>query len=220
MAVSIWRLNMGLPKDGGSSEELAIAAQFIAKNFNHLTLGELELACNLFVMGKLDSDIKFYGTLSPLFIGSLLNGYMFHRKLALADLIRKKEKAEEQETEKNNRPTPEQQSENTKRTIEEFYNEYKSTGELRDILSICYRFFRKHKEIFNFYLTKEQIQTATKWAEQKVKEDMNKSGLFKIKSEDQKLQTDRYGRIWCVQNYFDNVNIVDILNNIKPNLFQ
>lgn len=49
---------------------------------------------------------------------------------------------------------------------------------------------------------------------------MNKSGLFKIKSEDQKLQTDRYGRIWCVQNYFDNVNIVDILNNIKPNLFQ
>ena len=43
--------------------------------------------------------------------------------------------------------------------------------------------------------------------------------MEKIKESDRDLDIKRGARNWCVQNYFENVNIDVLLNNIKPNLF-
>lgn len=219
--VATLRLYVGLPKDGGTSQELTVATNFIFNNFDHLTIDELDLAFNLFVMNKLD-EFEFYGSFSPLFIGKVLNSYLHYRKITMADVIRKQEKYNQEQKERENIPSPEQQASDKRNTILDYYNEYKQNGCINDIMSICYYFFRKdkaHRELFNFKFTQQQIDEAFVWAAEKYKKEKDAVGLFKIDPKQEKLEIDRFARIWCVQKYFDNVDINVVLNNITPDLF-
>jgi hypothetical protein len=212
--ITEWRIYIGVPKNEDISEELSILAKFLYEQYGHLTIEEIRLAYNLSVTRKLQ-DVEFYGMFSPLYVGKVLDSYLYYRKLTMADVIRAKEKHDQELKEQQNRPSPEQQCESTKAIVNDLYKQYKETGEIRDVFNICYNFLRKHDMLV---VTKEDIALAMEYGKKMV-QSKEKPLMEKIKESDRDLDIKRGARNWCVQNYFENVNIDVLLNNIKPNLF-
>ena len=212
-----WRLYIGVPKnDGSNGEELAIVRDFIYQNFGFLTLSEIRLAFNYSVIGKLN-DVEFFGLFSPLYVGKVLNSYLYYRKMTLAETIRRKDRNYQEELERASQPSPEKQAELTKEIFSDFYKEYKRTGEVRDIFSICYNFLRKHSLMI---VTKEDVAIAEEWGKRKSAEELKKEKEKNIGVPSLIKNSDRiWARSWCVQKYFKDVDIDILLNNIKPELF-
>jgi len=211
--VAKWRMYIGLPKED-ISEELSIVADFLFKQYPFLTIAEIELAYTLSVTNKL-KDVEFYGSFSPLYVGKVLDSFLYYRKLTLADTIRRKQKYDNEIKEIENRPTPTKQFEDLKHTIKDMYNEFKEKGELRDPFNICYNFFRKTKMIV---VKKEEIDMAMDYGKKMyLSKDRNLFDKVAESTKDTEIQ--RYARNWCVQNYFNNVGIDVILNNIKVEHF-
>lgn len=214
------RILLGVTKDYNNKEELVIAAQFVSKQFGYLTSDEFELAFMLFVLNKYDTDIQFYGFFSPLFISQVLNAYIYYRKIKLSDVIRSKEKYEENLLMENNKPTPEQICNSTKEIIVDFWNTWKQKNEFSDYLSISYDFFRKHKDLFKFHFDQKRLDLANEWANKKLSENRRSNGFFKFKEQDEVLQKKKYARIYCVMDYFSRFqNIETITNKITPDLW-
>lgn len=210
--ISKWRVYVGVPK-GDVAEELAIITEFIYKNFGHLTLKELELAINLSVLRKLD-DVEFYGTFSVMYVGKVIESYLYYRKRTMADAIRLMEKQKYDDIEKQNKPTPEQEAELTKEIISDFYKQYKEEGHINDILNICWFFFRKYKWITP---TRSEYDDAMAWAEKQY-DKLNK-GFFSRVENDKEQKIKILARNYCVQNYFSTIDINVALKNIKSELF-
>ena len=203
--VAKWRLYVGMPK-GDVSEELAIVTDFIYQNYGHLTLDELELAYNLTAQDKF--DVEFFGYFSPMYVGKVLSSYLHYRKIQLADAIRDRERKALEEMDKGAKPTPEEHCRITKEIFKSFYDRYKQTGVLKDVMSICYNHLRKHNML---KLTKPEIDEAMKYGEDNVEPDLEKS----VRAYEVKV----LARSFCVQKYFDKVSIDIILDNIKPEQF-
>ena len=210
--ISKWRVYVGVPK-GDVAEELAIITEFIYKNFGHLTIKELELAINLSVLRKLD-DVDFFGSFSVMYVGKVLESYLYYRKRTMADAIRRMEKDRYEELEKKSRPTPEQESELTKEIISDFYKQYKEEGQITDILNICWFFFRKHKWLNP---TRKDYDDAMDWANKQY-DKLNK-GFFSRVEDNKEQKIKILARNYCVQNYFSTIDINVVLKNIKPELF-
>lgn len=208
--VSKWRLYIGIPKKEVDAE-LSVATEFIGNTYPHLTLSEIELAFNLSISRKLE-DVEFFGYFSPLYIGKVLDSYLYWRKMNMADAIRKREKFLQQEAEIRNRPTPEQQCEDTKEIVAEFYKKWQETGEINDPLNICYNLFRKSKMM---KLTQTDIDEAMAMAKTVTK----KPNPFERAIVSEEFEIKRHARNFCVKKFFENVDIVVILNNIKPEFF-
>ena len=216
--VTEWRMYIGIPKTD-VSEELVLLSKFLFDNYGNLTIDEIRLAYNLSARRKLQ-DVEFYGYFSPMYVAKVLDSYLYYRKLTMADAIRRKEKDDERIREEKNRPTPKQQSEDTKQLIREVYDEYVENGEVRDVFNIVYNFMRKHRDLLSFHINKEQLEQAIDYGKLKAREMRDKKPLFeRVLPSDAKIESDRYARNWCVQNYFKNVDIDVLLNNIKPELF-
>jgi hypothetical protein len=133
----------------------------------------------------------------------------------MADVIREKEKHDKEQEELKNRPSPEKQCEDTKNLINNYYNEWKEKGEIRDVFSICYNFLRKHKfMVINKDMIDEAMAYGLKMARAK-----DKPLFEKVNPDNEEAEQRRYARNWCVQNYFKNVDIDILLNNINSELF-
>ncbi len=211
--VAKWRMYIGLPKED-ISEELSLIADFLQKQYQFLTLAEIELAYTLSVTNKL-KDVEFYGSFSPLYVGKVLDSFLYYRKLTLADTIRRKQQYDNEIKEMENRPTPAKQCNDLKGTIKDMYEEYKEKGELRDPFNICYNFFRRTKMLI---VKKDEIDLAMDYGKKKYLS--KERGLFdKTTDSTKESEIQRHARNWCVQNYFDNVGISIILNNIKVEHF-
>lgn len=210
--ISKWRVYVGVPKSD-VSEELAIITEFIYKNFGHLTIKELELAINLSVLRKLE-DVDFFGTFSVMYVGKVLESYMYYRKRTMADPIRRMEKQKYEELEKRNKPTPQEEADLTKEILSDFYKQYKEEGQINDILNICWFFLRKHK-----WLTpnRKEYDDAMDWANKEY-DKLNK-GFFSRVQDDKEQKIKILARNYCVQNYFSKIDINVVLKNIKPELF-
>jgi hypothetical protein len=210
--VSKWRLYVGLPKDD-VSHELSIATDFIKKEYDHLTLEEIELAFHLSVTRRLD-DVDFFGYFSPLYIGKVLNAFLYYRKKTLADAIRRKEKADYDDLERKSKPTPKEEVELTRDIFQLFYNQYKAEGEITDVFNLCYKYLRK---VSFLNPDKQTIEDAMQYGREKIKKQ--DKGLFRevVKSADTEIQ--KFARNYCVQKYFDEIDINVLLNNIKEEHF-
>jgi hypothetical protein len=211
-----WRMYIGIPK-ADVAEELVLVAAFIFENYGFLTIPEIELAIKLSVRRKL-KDTEFHGYFSPMYVGKVLDSYLYYRKMTMADAIRRREKAIAEQVEKSNKPSPEQQAEDYKELFVSFYNEYKSQGYIRDVFNLCYNFLRKHDMM---KVSKERIEEAQAYGRKRVeevKETARKEGR-KI-DYDLGLEEKRWARNYCVQKYFDSVDINIICGNIKPEHFQ
>lgn len=211
-----WRMYIGIPKSD-VAEELVLVAGFIYENYGFLTVSEIELAIKLSVLRKL-KDTEFHGYFSPMYVGKVLDSYLYYRKMTMADSIRRREKALAEEREMQNKPSPEEQAEGYKELFLSFYNEYKKNGYIRDVFNLCYNFLRKHKFL---EISKERIEEAQAYGKRKVeevKENARKEGS-KIDF-DLGLEEKRWARNYCVHKYFDGVDINILCNNIKPQHFE
>lgn len=212
--VSKWRLYIGLPKED-VTEELAIVTDFIRKNYNFLTLGEIELAYNLSVMRVLD-DTEFYGSFSPLYVGKVLSSYLYYRKMTLADAIRRKEKYEMEQQEINNRPTPEEEAQLTKEILKDFYRKSQETGEVNDPFNICYNFLRK----FQFMkVNKDDIDEAMVMGDKMYALNRAKNTILSNLGNDKEMETKRNARNYLVKKYFDKTDIEILLSKVTKELF-
>lgn len=209
--VSKWRLWIGIPKKEVDTE-LSIATEFIAKTYPHLTVSEIELAYTLSISRKLE-DVEFFGYFSPMYIGKVLDSYLYWRKITMADAIRRREKFLHEQEEIKNRPTPEQQCESTKEMFLEYYNVWKETNEISDPLSLCYNYLRKQKML---KLTQQEIDEALEYAKNEVGKKYNPFIKAIIPKEN---QINMEARCYCVKKFFQNVDIDVLLNNIKPEHF-
>jgi hypothetical protein len=209
-----WRMYIGIPKTD-VSEELLLVASFIADNYGFLTLAEIELAIKLSVLRKIEGD--FYGYFSPMYVAKVLDSYLHYRKITMTDAIRRKEKADMEEKEKANRPSPENQAENTRKIFRDYYSVWKETGEIRDVFSICYNFLRKHKML---EVSQTMIKEAQEYGKKKVMEAKQKKPLTdRIDMNYFDAEEKSWARTYCVQKYFESVDIDVLANNIKPELF-
>jgi len=207
-----WRMYIGIPKSD-VAEELAIVSSFIFENYSHLTLEEIQLAIKLSVLRKLP-DTEFHGYFSPMYVGKVLDAYLYYRKMTMADAIRRREKHLSELLEKENRPSPEKQAEDFRKLIREFYEQWKETGEIRDVFNLCYNFLRKHKMMS---VPQPMIAEAQAYGKRKV-EEMKKARLEKI-TFDLDLEEKRWARNYCVQKFFESVDINVLCNNIKTEHF-
>lgn len=211
--VAKWRMYIGLPKED-ISEELSIVADFLHKQYEYLTIAEIELAYTLSVTNKL-KDVEFYGSFSPLYVGKVLDSFLYYRKLTLADTIRRKQQYDNEIKEMENRPTPAKQCNDLKCLIKDIYEDYKVKKEIKDPFNICYNFFRKTKMII---VKKDEIDLAMDYGK-KMYLSKERNLFDKVTESSKDLEIQRYARNWCVQKYFDNVGIDIILNNIKVEHF-
>ena len=117
-----WRAFIGLPKDD-VSEELALIAKFIFECYHFMTYEEVELAIKLSVMRTL-KDVEFNGYFSPMYVGKVLDSYLYYRKLIMAEPIRKKNIYEQQIEEEKKRPSPEKRAEDVRAFMKEFYHQF------------------------------------------------------------------------------------------------
>jgi hypothetical protein len=213
--ITEWRIYIGVPKAEDLGEEFSVLAKFLHDNYSFLTIDEIRLAYTLSVTRKL-KDVEFYGYFSPMYVGKVLDSYLYYRKITMADALREKEKHEQELKELANRPTPQQQADNMKQLLKEYYEEWKEKGEIRDGFSIAYNFLRKHKMMT---ITQDNIDEALAYGLKKARSKEKKHWLDKVTPEDEKAESQRYARNWCVQNFFKNINIDILLNNINSELF-
>lgn len=210
--VSKWRLYIGIPKKE-SDIELSIVTEFIANTYPFLTLSEIELAYNLSIARKLE-DVEFFGSFSPLYCAKVIDSYLYYRKITMADTLRRKERWLQEQAEIKNRPTPQQQAEDTKDIIANFYKQYKDNGEINDVLNITYNFLRNNKML---KVTQSDIDEGMIYAKEKFKKKNNNVFIKLNDSDDYEIKI--YARNYIVQKYFQNVDIDILLNNIKSENF-
>jgi hypothetical protein len=212
--VSKWRMYIGIPKKEIDAE-LSIATEFIGKTYPHLTLAEIELAYTLSIARKLE-DVEFFGYFSPLYIGKVIDSYLFYRKTTMADTIRRRERHLQELAEQKNIPTPEQQAKDTKEIIKHFYDKCKESGEVDDPLNITYNFLRKHQLI---KISQQDIDNAMAYGKEKTKQ--KKMNIFqKVLKDSDEFEIKIHARNYVVKKYFENVDIDVLINNIKPEHFK
>jgi hypothetical protein len=212
--ITEWRIYIGVPKSEDLAEEFTILAKFLHENYAFLTIDEIRLAYTLSVTRKL-KEVEFYGYFSPMYVGKVLDSYLYYRKITMADALREREKHQQELKEQANRPTPEQMAKDMKELIKGFYAEWKENGEIKDVFSISYNFLRKHNMLI---VKKEEIDEAMAYG-LKMARSKEKKVFEKVNPEDEKLETQRYARNWCVHKYFETINIDVLLNNINSELF-
>ena len=134
----------------------------------------------------------------------------------MADAIRKKEKFDQQELEKKNKPTPEEEAKLTKEIVADFYKKSRETGEVDDPFNICYNLFRKAKFL---KVSQDDIDEATLYGEKKYQENRKSPNLFAKFQDNKELEVKRHARNYLVLKYFDTISIDILLLKIRPELF-
>jgi len=208
----IWRTFIGIPKTD-ITEELLIAMQFIEEHFSFLTIEDIKLAISMSVLRKL-KDTEFSGYFSPMYIAKVLNAYVHHKNMTLASPRRRRQQDEQEEIEKRNKPTPIQQANNYRNMMQDFYEEWQRTGEIRDTFNLSYNFLRKNMILD---INKELLENAQEFGKKKVAELKTKA--FDNISFNFGLEEKRWARNYCVCKFFETVDIKVLCNNIKPEQF-
>lgn len=217
--VALWRMYIGVPKTD-VAEELAFLSNFIIENYGHMTVGEIELAIRLSVMRKL-KDTEFNGYFSALYVSKVLESYLYYRKITLADSIREREIAIREEKERNQKPSPEEQAKRFQQLFRNFYQEWKDTGTINDPFSLAYNYLRNNKLM---HVPQNVVAEAQAYGKKKADEqnkNRQKKGLKTTFSSIDLFQMEekKWARNYCVQKYFENVDIDILCNKIIPEHF-
>jgi hypothetical protein len=219
--VAKWRMYIGMPKQD-ITEELTVISSFIFMTYKHLTLKEIELAYHLSAIKVLD-DVEFHGYFSPMYVGKVIDAYLYYRKKNLADAIRRKEKHEWELADKKNTPSPEKQAEDWKEMVEGFYKKYQEMGEIEDVFNLCYDYFRNKNKLLK--ISKEILDEALLYGAdkaQKRKQNANPFLKFNLEQEqtDAEREKQRWAKNYCVQKFFSTIKDINLLlETIKPEHF-
>lgn len=217
--VALWRMYIGIPKSD-VAEEIAFVSKYIQENYNFLTLAEIQLAIKLSTKGVL-KDAEFNGYFSPMYVSKVLESFLFYRKVTMAEPVRQRELAIIEEKEKQNKPSSEEQARRFQELFRNFYAEWQKTGEINDPFSIAYNYMRKNNLL---PVSKQMVADAQEYGKKKADEYIKarqKSGrkmAFQI-SQIFGMEEKKWARNYCVQKFFENVDIENLCSKIIPEHF-
>lgn len=209
--VTMWRASIGMPK-ADVSDELVIVTNFIMMNYAHMTVEEIQNAINMSLMKKL-KDCEFFGQFSPMYVASVLEAYLYYRKMVLAEAIKRRSDWNIQKATEASKPTPEQRAQSTKNFLTLLYEEYKEKGIVSDPFCSSYKYLRRINALKVYQKDLDAAYEHAKKQNNILKQDNEFSGMnFEITEK-------RFAMEYLVGVYFSRTPLADILNLVKTEHF-
>lgn len=200
------------------AKELALIGKFIVNNYPQLTISEISLAIDLSLLDKLNCDVRTFNTFSPMYVTRILNAYIEYKRVMYNELMRKKESLD-LKRDMDKEITPEEKMESMVELIRYFYDKYKSQGIVNDYFNTLYNYLRRTNRLS---ISKEMIDEALKYGKEeaiKHKKEYFDDALKKEKVNIEGVEK-RYARNYCVQVFFNNLDIEKLISTIKIEEFQ
>lgn len=199
-------------------QELALISKFILSNYSTISLDEISLAIDLSLTDKLNVDVRTFNTFSPMYVSRILNAYLEYKRRLYNDMMDRKDRANaKKELEK--KATPQEKMEAMVDLIHYFYEQYKSEGTINDYFNTLYNYLRRTKRLNP---SKEVVEEAMEYGKSMAKEHINSffgKGIADEKPNKENIEK-RFARNYCVQKYFDGVDINEVTSTIKINEFE
>lgn len=216
-----WRWMAGISTHNQSEDdiahELALICKFVMSNYPQITLDEISLAIDLSLTDKLNCDVRTFNTFSPMYVSRILNAYIEYKRTMYNDLMKRKESLDLKK-EMDREITPEEKMEGMVELIRYFYDKHKSEGIVNDYFNTLYNYLRRTKRLI---VGKPMIDDALKYA--KVESQKHIKQYFEDSLKTQKIDSDaiekRYARNYCVQVFFNTLDIEKLIASIKVEEF-
>jgi hypothetical protein len=211
-----WRWMSGVSSNNQDEDdvakELVLLSKFVLSNYNNLTIEEINLAIDLSLTDKLDCDVRTYNTFSPMYVSRILNAYKDYKKRMFKSIKERKD-ADENKRALISVVTPQIKMDGMIDLIKMFYEEYKSIGVVNDYFNAVFFFLKRTNRI---KLEKNVIEDAKEYGRIKSREHIN--SYFANAIGDEKPNKEdiekRFSRNYCVQVYFDTLNLEELLSQI------
>lgn len=217
-----WRWMSGINSYNQDEDEVAkelyLIAQFVSKNYPKITIEEIQLAIDLSLTDKLDTDVRTFNTFSPMYVSRILNAYLEYKLEIGREIIQRKIK-EDEKKESEVVASPQQKMDTTIDFIRYLYDKYKNEGIVEDYFSSMYLYLRRTNK---FSPTKEMVNEALQYAKQKVVDYNNKhfaDVLFRKEKQNNEDVEKRFARDYCVMRFFDTLDIDDFISKIQISEF-
>lgn len=217
-----WRWMAGIStlnlSEDDIAQELALICKFIISNYPKITLNEISLAIDLSLTDKLNCDVRTFNTFSPMYVSRILNAYIEYKRFMYNELMKRKELSDNKK-EMDKEITPEEKMESMIELIKYFYNKYKSEGIVNDYFNTLYNYFRRTNRLV---IGKQMIDDALKYGKkeaQKHKKEYFDDAFKKDKVNIEGVEK-RFARNYCVQVFFNNLDIEKMISTIKIQEFQ
>jgi hypothetical protein len=217
-----WRwmagININNQSEDDIAKELALLGKFIFDNYPNITYDEITLAINLSLTNKLDCDVRTFNSFSPMYVSRILNSYLEYKRNVYNDLMKRKETLDLKK-EMDKEITTEEKMESMIELIRYFYDEYKSKGIVKDYFNTLYNYFRRTKRMNP---DKKLVNDALSYAKEQAKKHIKDYFDDAFKKENVNVENieKRYARNYCVQVFFDNLDIEKLISTITIQEFQ
>ena len=211
-------INTNNQNEDDIAKELALLGTFVFENYPNITYEEITLAINLSLTDKLNCDVRTFNTFSPMYVSRILNGYLEYKRNMYNDLMKRKEIADNKK-EMDKEITPEEKMQSMIELIRYFQEEYKANGIIKDYFNTLYNYFRRTNRMSP---DKKLINDALAYAKEQAKKHIKDyfDDAFKKESVNVENIEKRYARNYCVQVFFDNLDIEKLIATIKIEEFK
>jgi len=199
-------------------QELALISKFILSNYSTISLDEISLAIDLSLTDKLNVDVRTFNTFSPMYVSRILNAYLEYKRRMYNEIMERKNKVDSRE-EMEKKVSPKEKMDSMVELIEYFYEQYKSEGTINDYFNTLYNYLRRTKKLNP---SKEVVNEAMEYGKSMATEHINSffgKGLFDEKPNKDNIGK-RFARNYCVQKYFDGIDIKEVISSIDIKEFE
>lgn len=219
-----WRILLGVTSDS-TEGELVIICQFVYDNFKKFTLGDIKLAMNWVISGKIEMGFVSQKNISSYYVSRALNLYDEHKRTIVNKIWDEKTRyliRVEDEKSKQIKETKEEKANSFKELILTMYNQHTNGGEFYDLGDMVYEWLKKTNQLERNI---DIINSAIKYGHEKLIEEKvnskikNKLYLTFDDASDDERRKKKYGREYMIKNYFDKVGIGELVSNINPKDF-
>lgn len=213
-----WRLLLGTTSEV-TAEELTFICQFLYENFGHLTYSDIRLSMMWAIVGKTDIGFVSQKTLSSYYVSKAINAYMDQKGEMVNQIASNKLKHE------SSKPkqilTPSEKANNFKSHIMSVYKEYKVDGTLIDFGDMVYKWLKKSGCINPTSAEIDEALTIgnNKYIAERQEESLKNIVLQSVNPKTENYLKRKYAREYLIKKYFDNNDIIQIIQRISPNQF-
>jgi hypothetical protein len=207
VVLTMWRNYIGV-KEQLTLQEIEMNTNHIKSNYPDFTLEMINLAIKYSLTGKLDVDVKPYGTFSPLYISTILNQYREYSN-NIKSKINDKLKREKQMLEMNPTYTTEQKINNRLQYLN-YYRDNVANESLRDFKGIMWELLTRYNLLSEIKSDKELIK----------RESIKKRNQFIDLSIDDILELEKYSilkQFFELNPDFDFTKLDLLYEQNKPN---
>ena len=216
-----WRILLGVTSDS-TEQELVIICQFVYDNFKKYTLGDIKLAMNWVISGKVDVGFVSQKNISSYYVSRALNAYDEEKRRIYNKMMYEREKhLHRLEMESKKKQTPSEKANDFKELILTMYDSYKKSGLFVDFGDFVYNWLKRSNLISR---DNTVINAAVTYGREKYFEEIQEKKKFNpaavIEPETKEFRQKKLARHYMIIHYFDSINVSGIIKAIKIEHFQ